>query len=110
MADQFVVALEDKEAFFALVVESWCSLESTSSFFRGVHRRLIFVDLPCLLPRILKPDHNHTRTEAQQFTQIFQVIVLRIRIVLKEFLQHFDLVVCESGPIGSLSRTLTGAI
>ena len=109
MPDKLVIPLKHQKALLALVVETGGSGESTSSIIIGIQRRLIFVDFASFLSGILEPDDNDTRTETQQFRKVFQIIVFRVGIVLKEFLQHFDLVVSESGSVGPFALMPTGA-
>ena len=98
--DQLVVALEDQQALLALIVETRCAGEPTGTFVVGVQTRLVLVDLSRLLSRVLEPDNNHSGAEGQQLGKVFQVIILWVGVVLKELLQHFDLVVREPGSVG----------
>ena len=110
MSYQLIVPLEDEEALLALVVATGRPGESAAVLpFLGVGRRLVLVDLPRLLPGILEPDHNDPWAEAEQLGEVLEVVVFGIGIVFKKLLQDFDLVVCESGPVGSFSL-MTGSL
>ena len=112
MPDELIVALEDEETLFALIVapgspgesSAVLALSSCSSRCSLIGRGLVFVDLPCLLPGVLEPHHNHPWAQAQQLGQVLQVVILGVGVVFEELLQDFDLVVCEPGPVGSLAR------
>lgn len=106
MAYEFIVALENQQTLLTLVVEAWSSLESVGAAiidtWRRFHWRLVLVNLSGLLSGILEPNYNYSRAEIQQFGQVFQIIIFRIGIVLKEFLQYFYLVVGEARAVGPL--------
>ena len=110
VADELIIALEDKQALLALVVAA-CSLGEppalfvgSSSSWRLINGRLVLIDLPCLLPGVLEPDNDDPRAQSKELGKIFQVVILGVGVVFKELLEDFDLVVREPGAIGSLSR------
>lgn len=71
---------------------------------------MVFVDLTCFLSSILEPYYNHTWAQAEEFAEILQIIVLRIRVVLEKFLENFYLVIGESCAISALAGTSTGGV
>ena len=101
MPDELVVSLEHQQTLFALVIEARGPGEATRSLVIRVKARLILINLPRFLTGVLEPHYDHAGTEAEQFGQIFQIIVLGIRIVFEKLLQYFDLIVREPGPVGS---------
>ena len=101
VTDELVISLEHQQTLLTLIIEARGASEAPGSLVIWVQTRLILINLASFLTGVLKPDNNHTRTEAEQFGQILQVIILGIRIVFKKLLQHFDLIVSEPGPVGA---------
>ena len=101
VTDELVISLEHQQTLFTLIIEARGASEAPGSLVIWVQTRLILINLASFLTGDLKPHNNHTRTEAEQFGQILQVIILGIRIVFEKLLQHFDLIVCEPGPVSA---------
>ena len=88
-----------------MVTEAWCASEPALNII--IHHALvgwlIFISFPGLLSGILKPDHDDSWSQSQQFGEILEIIILGVGILLKELLEHFDLVVAEPRPVCSLA-------
>lgn len=112
MLDELVVPLEYELASLALEVAT-----------RRLHKaivvvlvRLVLVDLASFLlnrrcktpsasrntnPSILKPYDDHAWTQAELLRQHFQVVVLRVRLLVEEVLQSSQLKVGKARTIGT---------
>lgn len=84
MLDEFVISLEHRQAFLALIVESRRALKA--AVLVGVGRRLILVDFAGFLTRVLKPDDNDARRQVQKPRKVLQIVVLRVRVLVEKLL------------------------
>lgn len=71
MSYKFIVALEHKQAFFTLVVQSRRSLKPIRAPFLHARRRfywgLVLVHFTCFLASILKPYNYDSWAETEEF-------------------------------------------
>ena len=102
MPYQLVVSLEFQVAFLTLVTKTRRPRETP---FHIIHQnliaRLVLIGFPRFLPGVLEPHHNDSWSESQQLGQVLQIVIFGIGILVKELLEHFNLVVREAGPVGS---------
>ena len=102
MPYQLVVSLEFQVAFFTLVTKTRRPRETPLHIIhQNLVARLVLIGFPRFLSRVLEPNHNDSWSESQQLGQVLQIVIFGIGILVKELLEHFNLVVREAGPVGS---------